>query len=817
MLRTKSARLSVLSKVLLIVFLLQLIILSCVKPEPSPAPTAAPELVASPVSSPAPVVTPEPVATPRPTSTPAPTPPPTPRPTPTPTPEPTPEPTPSPAPAPSAPTSIKKISPDNNPLPAFRWEAAANMGGGVKSYEVTMDGEGYLDVRSGMTYVVSKVLRMGEHTISVRAKNNDGLAGPVTTLSFKTSVEPDLKNTKIAFWSDREENQEIWIMNIDGSNPVRLTRLPQTDRSPSWSPDGSRIAFISWADENWEIHVMNSDGTAIRRLTRNAAEDAFLSWPPDGSRITFDSNRDGSNWEIYTVAPDGSDERRLTFTTDQEYKPVWSPDGSKVALQLSREIHVMNADGSDRRQLTRGAWSIYSANNNISWSPDGKTIIFTSDGDSNWEIYSVNYSDLLNLTNLTNLTKNPAKDYYPSWSPDGTKIVFVSERDGNPEIYTMNADGSNQTRITSNLKIDDAPAWSPFLGGKPAAVPASTAAASSSTLVSTAVDKLAKAVVRVQTGNVKGSGFVVDRRGYILTSNHVVWMKNSATVILSDGTELSGKVIGRDEAKDIAVIKVEKDNLPEAKLGDSGKLRVGDDMIVVGYPLDLKGSPTISKGIVSALRKDDDRGAVYVQTDAALNAGQSGGPSINLSGEVIGINSFKYAGAGVEGLNFAISSNSVSLLLSKLMAGESVPVPTIVYNNKALAYTISYPASWFLNDSKPANVLITSPGEDAFFYVWRSEEDFLAMADLPGIGNGLIDYFRSKDSSVEAATLKWINTDKGTLPLLEFTSTVKGIKMHFLTLVVPASPKVIFIQAGAPESQIDAYSALFDKVLKSVK
>ena len=221
--------------------------------------------------------------------------------------------------------------------------------------------------------------------------------------------ESSVRLSRIVFTSYRDGNDEIYVMNPDGSGQTRLTDNVADDRDPSWSPDGSRIAFFSNRDGNDEIYVMNADGSGQTRLTDNDAFDRYSSWSPDGSRIIFVSDRD-NNPEIYVMNADGSGQIRLTDNAAEKWNPSWSPDGSRIAFASahdgSPEIYVMNTDGSGQIRLTENA-----------------------------------------------------EDWDPAWSPDGSRITFVSDRDNNPEIYVMNADGSGQTRLTNSYASNMSPDW----------------------------------------------------------------------------------------------------------------------------------------------------------------------------------------------------------------------------------------------------------------------------------------------------------------------------------------------------------------------
>ncbi len=129
---------------------------------------------------------------------------------------------------------------------------------------------------------------------------------------------------RIAFTSDRDGNVEIYVMDVDGSNVIRLTNNPTPDLFPVWLPDGSRIAFSSDRDGNDGIYVMGADGSNVIRLTNNPAFDRDPAWSSDGSRIAFTSDRDG-NSEIYVMDADGSNVIRLTNNPAFDTFATWSP------------------------------------------------------------------------------------------------------------------------------------------------------------------------------------------------------------------------------------------------------------------------------------------------------------------------------------------------------------------------------------------------------------------------------------------------------------------------------------------------------------
>ncbi|MBR9648249.1 trypsin-like peptidase domain-containing protein [Clostridium tyrobutyricum] len=176
-----------------------------------------------------------------------------------------------------------------------------------------------------------------------------------------------------------------------------------------------------------------------------------------------------------------------------------------------------------------------------------------------------------------------------------------------------------------------------------------------------------------------GSGIIIDSRGYIVTNYHVIENADRVTVKLSSGKILDASISGTDEKSDLAVIKVNAQNLPKAQLGDSSKIKIGDIAVAIGNPLGENFSGSVTAGIISALnRKIEYNGSVYkvIQTDAAINPGNSGGPLCNTNGQVIGINSFKFgSGQNTEGIGFAISINEVKSIIKQLMNGGKVAKP----------------------------------------------------------------------------------------------------------------------------------------------
>lgn len=171
-----------------------------------------------------------------------------------------------------------------------------------------------------------------------------------------------------------------------------------------------------------------------------------------------------------------------------------------------------------------------------------------------------------------------------------------------------------------------------------------------------------------------GSGVIISKDGYIVTNNHVVSGATSLKVTTTDGTEYDASVVGKDSQTDLAVIKVDANNLQAATLGDSDILQVGDPAIAVGNPLGELGG-TVTTGIISATDRQitiDDETMTLLQTDAAINPGNSGGGLFNADGNLIGIVNAKESSTGIEGLGFAIPITPAQDIITELMQNGSV-------------------------------------------------------------------------------------------------------------------------------------------------
>jgi dipeptidyl aminopeptidase/acylaminoacyl peptidase len=258
---------------------------------------------------------------------------------------------------------------------------------------------------------------------------------------------------RIAFSASPEEGMDIYTINANGTDLRRLTHLGavppfgQGNLWPAWSPDGWKIAYTYvFGGEDEDIWVMNADGTSQTPLTSGHRRDRWPAWSPDGSKIAFASDRDG-DLDIYVMNADGTDQVQLTNDPRDSGNPMWHPDGSKIVFWSERDgryqVYAMNADGSGQVNLSGNEEDDWTAGNTC--SPDGSRIAFASSRDGNPDIYVMNVDG----SSVTRVTNSPTYKEPTAWSPDGTMILYLNWDTGS--TYYVNLDGTVTVPVTAGV------------------------------------------------------------------------------------------------------------------------------------------------------------------------------------------------------------------------------------------------------------------------------------------------------------------------------------------------------------------------------
>lgn len=255
--------------------------------------------------------------------------------------------------------------------------------------------------------------------------------------------EKAIYTSKVVFVSNRDGNEEIYIMDYDGQRQKRITFNDYIDLMPSWSYDNEKILYTSYRRTTPELYIFYLY-TGKTDLISTGGVNYRADWSPEDDKIVYTSSKNDGNTEIYLRNMKTGKEKRLTFNRIIDTSPCWSPNGNEIAFTSQRsgtpQIYIMDSEGTNVRRITyEGTY-----HDNPSWSPDGTRIVYVSRIEARFDIYVYN----LKSNAITKLTENAGRNENPTWSPDGRHLIFSSNRSGRYHLYTVDYDGTNLKRLT---------------------------------------------------------------------------------------------------------------------------------------------------------------------------------------------------------------------------------------------------------------------------------------------------------------------------------------------------------------------------------
>lgn len=271
---------------------------------------------------------------------------------------------------------------------------------------------------------------------------------------MKILGESPIFTSKIVFISNRDGNDELYMMDYDGYNQTRLTFNHITDYMPAWSADGTKIAYTSYREETAGLYILDISA-GERTVVQLEGTNFGAAFSPDGKKLSFCSAIEKGNSEIYVSDSSGKNIKKVTFNKAADTAPTWSPNSREIAFTSDRlgspQIFIMDAEGSNVRRVSFGGNYF----DGPDWAPTGDRIVYVSRVALVFDLYVLN----LRTNQAIKLTEGYARNESPTWSPDGRHIIFSSNRTGTIQLYSVDYDGANLKRLTSDGE-NKLPDWS---------------------------------------------------------------------------------------------------------------------------------------------------------------------------------------------------------------------------------------------------------------------------------------------------------------------------------------------------------------------
>lgn len=287
------------------------------------------------------------------------------------------------------------------------------------------------------------------------------LPPPTTAFSSSIAPPPPPLSGRVAFTSDAAGSYDVYVLDLSTNQVEQVASSAARDVDPDWSPSGDLIAFGSARNDpdKLDIFMVSSDGSSLTQLTDNPEFEVAPTWSADGKSVAFHSN-EADDFEIYAQNVETGETVRLTNSPGIDYQVDWSPSSERLVFASARvnrsEIWIMDADGSNPVQLTD--WPS-SAQAHPRWSPDGKTILFTSDKDGEGAVYTVPIAG----GEAVRVSPAGIGAETPAWAMNGEAILYSapSPTGTGLDLWMLPLDGGDPLLIWSSPGNDSYPAWTP--------------------------------------------------------------------------------------------------------------------------------------------------------------------------------------------------------------------------------------------------------------------------------------------------------------------------------------------------------------------
>jgi Tol biopolymer transport system component len=253
--------------------------------------------------------------------------------------------------------------------------------------------------------------------------------------------------TLIAFLSNRQGNQDLYVMNADGTNKSNITNSNELDLEHNWSPDGTKLAFTRVQLDTYVLNVIGANGAGLTPVTSTAEDYRYPAWSPNGLEMACARfNATTKRRQIMVMNADGSNVRALSDTTDNSGFPQWSKDGSRIYYFVAGfGVKVKSVDGLFGNSLA----GFYPRS--LSWSPDGQ-----------WFVEADSVSIVKIAADLSSFTRVGVTGFEPEVSPDGSWLLYLKRNDSAvAELYVARTDGRDERRVTTSQYGDLDPSWKP--------------------------------------------------------------------------------------------------------------------------------------------------------------------------------------------------------------------------------------------------------------------------------------------------------------------------------------------------------------------